>query len=102
MQPRSVVNELVRALIIPTKSWKMGLKEKKISTSLYMKPLFPAFFFPSRAFLKKNVTIRVPMLDACRCGLNSGTNGGQSVSAEEEHDLNTNQTSFTAGFIRGP
>lgn len=42
------------------------------------------------------------MLDACRCGLNSGTNGGQSVSAEEEHDLNTNQTSFTAGFIRGP
>lgn len=27
------------------------------------------------------------------------TNGWQNVSAGQEHDLNTNQTSFTAGFI---
>lgn len=80
-----------------------GVKRKKILTSLYMKPIFPAFFSQSCiSKKKKNVTIRVPMLDACRCGRNSGTNSGQSVSAEEEHDLNTNQTSFTAGFIRGP
>lgn len=58
MQPRCVLNELVHALMISAKSWKRGLKEKKIDFVVHEAPFSCIFFFQLCIFLK-NVMVRV-------------------------------------------